>query len=311
MIKKGKRSGLIRYLCKDCNRFYSHSWREKEGLKKKIWIDYVFNKQTLRELVKIYELDRKTICKYLMEYIPKQKVHTPRPVRLLVDALYFGSRLEKTTWCVIVFRDSLTKENLWWEFTDTERESVYLRGRRELEKLGYEILSVTGDGLPLIRSAFRGIPFQMCLVHMERIIIRGTTRKPKLEAGKVLFALSTVIHTVSPNDFKNYLNKFTIKYFSFLNEKTFNETTGERWFTHEELRRAFVTLQNLHPYLFTYITDKDIPKTTNSLEGHFAHLRDIVNIHRGSSKLLKQKVIQTILLASTIAPNEKTEQEVV
>lgn len=311
MIRKGRREGLQKYFCKSCNRYFSNSERRKCVKEKDIWIDYVFHKQTIRELVLKYRLDKKTIHKYLLDYKVKEKKHSPRKVRLLVDALYFGSRLEKTTWCVVVFRDRLTKEDLWWEFSDTEREFVYLKGRKELERLGYEIPSVTGDGLALIRSAFYGIPFQMCLVHMERIIIRGTTRKPKLEAGKALFYLARLLFNIGEEDFKRYMTKYSFKYLLFLSEKTVNEVTGERWYTHEDLRRAFVSLQNLYPYLFTYLKDRDIPRTTNSLEGHFAHLRDIVNIHRGASKLLKQKIIHTILLASTISPEEERLKDIV
>jgi hypothetical protein len=57
--------------------------------------------------------------------------------------------------------------------------------REELEALGYIIISVTGDGFGGIRA---GIYFQMCQVHMG-LVIKGTTRNPKLEAGAVLLAL--------------------------------------------------------------------------------------------------------------------------
>lgn len=171
--------------------------------------------------------------------------------------------------------------------------------------MGYTILSVTGDGLSLIRKAFLPIPYQMCLVHMERIIVRGTTRNPKLEAGKVLLAIARSLHTTDEYTFNKYMNKYTLKYFHFLNEKTYSEETGESWYTHEELRKSFISLQRFNKYLFTYLTDENIPKTTNSIEGHFSHIRDVVNIHRGSSKELKQKIIHTILLTSTISPTEK------
>jgi len=36
---------------------------------------------------------------------------------------------------------------------------------------------------PVLRKVFSDIPFQMCLVHMERIVIRKITRNPKLETG--------------------------------------------------------------------------------------------------------------------------------
>ena len=102
----------------------------------------------------------------------------------MVDALYFGERKEDTSWCVVCFRDPKKKENLWWSFGKTETTGIYLQGRVYLENLGYTILSVTGDGFGGLRTAFSDIPLQMCHVHMERIVVKGTTRKPILEAGR-------------------------------------------------------------------------------------------------------------------------------
>jgi len=62
------------------------------------------------------------------------------------------------------------------------------------------------------------------------------------------------------------------------------------------------------PYLFTFEQDKNIPKTSNCLEGHFSHIRDIVGVHRGLSRSHLEKVLNSIFLASTIAPTtEKLE----
>ena len=118
--------------------------------------------------------------------MPPAKTHHPRPVHLLVDATYFGERTNATSWCVAVFKDSDTSEDLWWNFGQTETTTLYHEGRIQLEQLGYQILSVTGDGFSGIRTAFVSIPFQMCQVHMERLVIQGTTRKPKLEAQETV-----------------------------------------------------------------------------------------------------------------------------
>lgn len=174
-----------------------------------------------------------------------------------------------------------------------------------LENLGYTILSVTGDGFGGLRQAFTGIPFQMCQVHMERIIITGTTRKPILEAAKALLALARLLHKTDGETFKYYLKQYLNKYQVFLNEKTVNPLTGETFHTHEPLRRASLSLVRFLPHLFTYEGNKNISKTTNSLEGHFSHVRDIVEVHRGLSRPQMQKVLHSIFLASTIAPTKK------
>lgn len=240
-----------------------------------------------------------------MSYEAPSKTHEPRKIHLVVDAIYFGERLEQKSWCAIVFRDSKRKENLWWDFFDTETSSAYLKGRIYLENLGYQILSVTGDGFGGLKSVFSDIPFQMCHVHMERLVIHGTTRKPILEAGKALLALTKTLHYSDENIFKNYLKKYISKYQSFLNEKTINPLTGETFYTHDPLRRATLSLMRSLPYLFTYKKNKNIPRTTNSIEGHFSHIRDIVGVHRGLSRPQMEKVLNSIFLASSIAPTKE------
>ena len=223
----------------------------------------------------------------------------------MADALYFGERTEKTSWCPIAFRDPKRKENLWWGFFQTETSSAYLKGKVYLETLRYEIASVTGDGFGGLRAVFKDIPFQMCHVHMERIVTRGTTKKPILEAGKALLALVKTLHQgTSSEEFKRYLNKYLEKYRDFLNEKTINEVTGEQSWTHEPLRKAALSLLHFLPYLFTFEKNRNIPRTTNSLEGHFSHIRDVARIHRGLKRRQLEKVLHSIFLASTIAPSK-------
>jgi hypothetical protein len=207
-------------------------------------------------------------------------------------------------WCTIAARDQYQQENIWWSFCHAETTRVYTQMREDITKLGYTIVSVTGDGFGGIRQAFNGIPFQMCHVHMERLVIKGTTRKPKLEASAVLLALIKTLPYANSNEFRNRFKQFIIKYDSFINEKTYNFHTGSSDWTHEPLRGAVHSLVNFLPFLFTYEYDKSIPKTTNSTEGHFRHIKEILAIHCGLRRHHKERVIHTILLAGSIAPKD-------
>jgi hypothetical protein len=271
---------------------------------------YVFGKQTLREISLTFQKDKRTLRAVLHTYVPKQKTHTPRPVHVTVDATYFGMRLEHTAWCVAVARDASKGENLWWTFTTRETTSVYLQMRTDLESLGYTLLSVTGDGFGGIKQGFLGIPYQMCQVHMQRIVTKGTTKSPKLEAGKVLLALTKTLSTTTSHTFRTRLNKYLARYTSFLNERSVNPETGVDQWTHEPLRQAVFSLVEFEKYLFTFEQIPGTPKTTNSLEGHFRHINEVVAIHCGLARTYKEKVIHTILLAGTIAPTEEKMKEI-
>lgn len=246
--------------------------------------------------------DKRTIRKLFNNYQAPKKHHQPRAVCLVADATYFGERLEETSWCVAVLRDPRAKENLVWEFAATETTSLYMNLKERLLHHGYIIRSITADGFSGIQSAFQSIPYQMCHVHMERLVIRGTTQNPQTEAGVVLLALVRTLHVTDSRIFNKRLDTYIAKYRDFLNEKTTHPFTGETFWTHKELRSALMSLIRYRKYLFTFETNKKIPKTTNSLEGHFSHINEVIAVHRGLSRPQKQKVLNTLLLASTVAP---------
>jgi len=223
----------------------------------------------------------------------------------VVDAVYWGERTDDTDWCSVVARDPYAHEDLWWSFEHTETTTVYRRMPDELTALGYTILSVTGDGFGGIKQAFSGIPYQMCLVHMERLVVKGTTRNPQLEAGKVLLLLVQTLHDTDSRTFRMRLNTYLVRYRTFLHEKTFNFETGREEYTHARLVQAVRSLVRLRDDLFAFEHNKHIPKTTNSLEGHFSHIRDVVGVHRGLSRAHKEKILHVLFLMGTIAPTEE------
>ncbi|MFC1802185.1 hypothetical protein ACFLY7_01965 [Patescibacteria group bacterium] len=103
------------------------------------------------------------------------------------------------------------------------------------------------------------------------------------------------------------LNQYLIQYKKFLNEKTTDPLTGKWSFTHSRLRSAIKSLTVNLPYLFTYKkhSNLNIPTTTNTLESHFSHLKDILRIHRGLSRTMKEKVIYTVFLNSSIVKKKR------
>lgn len=259
----------------------------------------------MRELSETYNLDKRTIHSYLEKYILIEKIHRPRRLFVVVDATYFRKIKNTEPWCSVVFRDPIEKENLWFGFGYAENHHLYEQGRRYLESLGYTILGATGDGFSCIRKVFSDIPFQMCLVHMERIVVRKITRKPKLEAGQVLLALVKSINSNSSFVFKERFKKYIERYRDFLNEKTIHPESGISSWTHKELRSAVLSVSTFLPYLFEYEKVKELSQTTNSLEGHFSHVKDIIRIHRGISTSLLKKVLSSIFIANTIAPKDR------
>lgn len=81
--------------------------------------------------------------------------------------------------------------------------------------------------------------------------------------------------------------------------------TGRSEWTHDKLRTASLSVEIHLYYLFTYETNQKIPTTSNALEAHFRHINEVTAVHCGLVRPQKQKLISTILLASTISPTEE------
>jgi hypothetical protein len=155
-----------------------------------------------------------------------------------------------TEWCVVVLRDFHTKEDLVWEYVKKETALSYERLKRQLENLGYTVKGVTGDGFKGIRKAFTGITFQMCHVHMRRIIERATTRNPKTEIGIALLDLAQSLRYTNKETFTRMLFAFYKKHSASLEEFVIVPDTNTKRYARKELRSAYYSIMLFLPYLF-------------------------------------------------------------
>ena len=90
VVKRGIQDGLQTYWCRECGTRFRSQRKRKRFLTQDIFNEFVFSKQTIRELREDHGLDKKTIRNILEEYIPKKKIHEPRKIYLVADATYFG-----------------------------------------------------------------------------------------------------------------------------------------------------------------------------------------------------------------------------
>jgi hypothetical protein len=196
-----------------------------------------------------------------------------------------------------VIRAPPLKKNLYVQEVQTESVDAYRQGRIDLENRGYTFRAIVLDGRPGVRQLFSDIPAQMCHFHQKQIITRYLTNNPKLEAGIELKKITATLCQTNEKDFTSALNDWHQKWSSFLKERTTDSLTGKWFYTHKRLRSAYRSFKINLPYLFTYqkYSELNIPNTTNSLDGCFAYLKELVRVHRGINKTLKRKIIQEIL----------------
>lgn len=222
----------------------------------------------------------------------KDQCHVPQPIVAIADVTFF-----KRDFGVCVIRAPHLKQNLYFQEVQTESVDAYRQGKIDLEKLGYTFQAIVLDGRPGVRQLFSDIPVQMCHFHQKQIITRYLTNNPKLEAGIELKIIMTTLCQTNERDFTSAINNWHQKWSSFLKERTTDPLTGRWFYTHRRLRSAYRSLKINLPYLFTYqkYTELNIPNTTNSLDGCFAYLKELIRVHRGINKKLKRKIIQELL----------------
>ena len=185
---------------------------------------------------------------------------------------------------------------MFWCNITSETIAVIDAGLKVLDNAGYKFKSFTIDGrrgvIKLLQARYPGIPIQLCHFHQTQIIRRYTTNQPKTNCGKELKQLMYSLTKSSQEEFEYAFLMLQRKYQEFLKERNEN-----RQFVHRKLRSAFRSLKTNLPYLFTCknYPELNIPSTTNSCDGSFAHWKQKLKIHRGLRKHRRDKMASFLM----------------
>ena len=222
----------------------------------------------------------------------KPQIIKARPVILIMDCVFFTRSSG-----LIVARDPHNKQNVHWHEITYEGASEYQRTRKQLEGQGFHVLGVILDGRKGVRELFSDIPVQMCHFHQSQIIIRYLTTKPRLEASIELLVIVKTLTYTNEDNFDKALTDWHQKWGLFIKERTIDPDHKHWHYTHKRLRSAYRSLRTNLPFLFTYqkYNKFNIPNTTNSLDGYFSRLKELLRVHRGSNMRLKHNLITEIL----------------
>lgn len=234
--------------------------------------------------------------KYFDDFFPVtgEIVAPSRPVAVIFDATFF-SRYDG----VLVSRAE--RKNLLWKEIATERAEYYTDMADDLAYAGFSFSAFVIDGRRGVRQGlmkkYPGIPIQQCQFHQILIVTRYLSTKPKLKAGKELRRITLTLTESDREIFEVKLKEWHTKWSEFLKEKSINHLTGRLYFTHRRLRSAYRSLNSNIPWLFTYLEypELNIPNTTNSCDGSFAHWKNKLRIHRGLRKQRRRKMMNYFL----------------
>jgi hypothetical protein len=205
-----------------------------------------------------------------------------------MDTTYFWRR-----YWIMVFRSYELKKNIFRKEVRWETIQDYRDWVRLLQNQWRIIKAIVCDWKKWLLWWFWSIPVQMCIFHQKQIMRRYITRSPKLEASKELKDLSWFIWEVKKSTIQVWLDDRYRRYKDFLHEK------NDGWtYVHVRTRKAYRSLKTNLQYLYTfndYVWVIDIPRTTNSIESTFSHMKQKVWLHRWLKKERKLKLIAQFL----------------
>ena len=253
-----------------------------------IWFKkWVVEKQVLSILSRDSGYSKRKLQDIFYQYLNKPPVfhiQNKQSLNLMIDGTYFNGDA-----CLILYYDSCLKYGLLHRWTNQEYFIEIREDLRNLKQLGITLQSVTCDGKKAIINAVKKVypetVIQRCVVHIQRMARLWITRKPKSVAAKELRYLISLVHHIS-NITEQMMwtiafEKWYQRHQGFIEQKVKNKPTNRWWYKHRQLRRSAVMVKLALPDMFHYITNKDIPKSTNGIDSYFGHLKLNLNVHRG------------------------------
>lgn len=291
VIRWGTKNGKQRFKCKDCGLLFTRNNPLVSYRNRFIWFrDWIVGKQSYDQISAKSGYSKGTLQRYFDHYLshsPTWKIKSSETVNLLIDGTYFTNKV-----CLVVYRNQSIKSTVFYRISDSERYDELLEDMQNLISLGIHIESVTCDGLSsIIKAIKKASPetkIQRCLAHIQRETLLWLSRNPKSKAGIELRQIILRLHLIKDKSYWGYWTVELIRWYEsykdFINHKSFKAQTGRYWYTHKSVRKAFIHIRRAYPYMFHYLDNQNIPKTTNALESFFGHLKQNIEIHRGLSK---------------------------
>lgn len=223
------------------------------------------------------------------------------PIALTMDGTFF-SRTDGILVCRALGK------NFYWRYITTEKVEEYARCLNALEAAGNLFSSFTIDGRRGVRQylekRYAGTPVQFCHFHMRQIVMLRLTKRPKLLAGKELASIAATLSETTQRRFEYALGCWEQRWKTLLQERTENLFGKRKWqYTHRRLRSAFYSLKRNIPWLFMYqrFPGLNIPRTTNSCDGYFGHLKKKIAAHQGISRERRNQMLNYLLELANLA----------
>ena len=276
IVKNGMQNRKQRYLCNDCNRIFIY---KRKISKLNVFKDWVFGKQTKKQLAEKYKKCEKTIDNYLKEVKESNfQIDLPSDMEIIlaVDATYFN----KKDGGIIVAIDEITGQVVYIKPIKQENKKTFQKMIDDLRRRNITIKACVSDGIKALRQVLSGIPHQLCQRHAMKRVRDILKRKTTDKAKKELLFINNQMTNCNSVQFRKMLDDWYEKYHHLLDEEILDKETLV-FHKEKELNSAYNSLRCNLDLLFTFEQYDELPNTNNSMEGIFSHFKKYLKNHNG------------------------------
>jgi hypothetical protein len=273
-----------KYKCKSCNYCFVKKSKTNDIIRwEKIfdeWIKEWYSSRQLWEQKSKYTID---VLNYIRERLDNNLIFQIDIVFENVKYIMIDWTWISKEFCLIIYYDYINKKVIRFWFYNWERYKYIKNDLLVLKnEFKYEIVCFIVDWAKQIKKAVEEIyptaKIQRCLTHIHRQIKTNIWNNPQSECWKELQKIITFGNFENEIIFIEKFNFWEKKYFDFLIEKSVK--WNKSWYVHRKLRASRSHIKNAIPFMFFYLIDKNIKRSSNDLEWYNWVLWDHIYNHR-------------------------------
>lgn len=274
-----------RYQCLSCKKTYL--WKLEENVYKGkytwfvLWMKEGF---TIKQIAKIKKTNPRTVRRVISYWLsknpPEQKISSN--VKYL---LFDGTYIEKRTG-IYAAMDANTHKIIYGEYGVNESSKDLIYFYSLLVNKGLKPIAASIDGgqqqFMYLLKQWPYLTIQRCIIHVNRQGLSWLRANPKRIESLELREILRKIHYIDTYEKAEYFIK---KFYEWEEKRGIKvQSSSNRGKVFSDLIRTRSMIMKALPYLFNYLADEKIAKSTNALEGYFSRLKEKYRRHRGLSK---------------------------
>ena len=231
----------------------------------------------------------KRIINYWLAQDPPETNRYSDYTYIELDGTYFHKN-----GCLICVMDILSKKVVDTVYVKKENYKNTYLWLEKLSKKGLNPKCVVLDGekavISAVKDVWQDITVQRCLYHIQKEGLRWLRTYPKTQAGRdlrvILGSLCAIKREEEKNEFLILFKRWVLEYRDFIKRLPSSDIASK------DLKRTVRLVQNALPDMFHYLREKNIPSTTNLLEGFYSQLKADYLRHRGLTERKKRQYLK-------------------